>query len=103
MKIYSLSHLSQKEFDELLDRCIQRRKFFWLLSLTIILAPITLGFALYCSDRISFLRTGWRKSSPYGVCILHIIGGIFIPIIVVLLLNLIPFFGKIVLGAKIVH
>ncbi|MBU0997282.1 MAG: hypothetical protein KKE16_04470 [Firmicutes bacterium] len=103
MKSYSLSNLSQREYDELLTIWTKRRRIYWLLSLLIIPLPLTISFALFCNNNIAFLKSGGRRSSNTIVVLFYIIIGALFPIIIVPILRFIPFLGHAVLGTRILE
>ncbi len=103
MNTYSLSNLSQKEYNELLTKWRKRRNIYWLLSLLVIPAPLTVSFALFCNNNIAFLTSGGRHTSSGFTVLVHVVLGMFFPIIIVPILRFIPVFGHLVLGARIVE
>lgn len=101
MKTYSMSNLSQKEYNEVLAIWKKRRTIYWLLTLLAIPAPFTLSFALFCNNNIVYLTSGGRRTTPGIVAGFHIILGVFLPIIIVPILRFIPGLGHLVLGTKL--
>ena len=101
MKAYSMSNLSQKEYNELLTIWRKRRRIYWLLTLLVIPAPLTMSFALFCNNNIAYLTSGGRRTSNSITLFIHVILGILFPIVIVPILRFIPSFGHMVLGTKI--
>jgi hypothetical protein len=102
MKIYSLSNLSQREFDELYDLVRHRRNTYYLLSLMIVTAPFTMSFALYCNDILVGLRTGFRKKTSVMIYLVHNVVGLLFPLVILPICNHYKMIGNIVLSIRLV-
>ena len=101
MKTYSISNLSQREYNDLLVEWKKRRKLFYLLSLLIIPAPFTISAALFCNNNINYLISGGKRTSNFLVLVFHLIIGVMTPIIIVPIYSKTPI-GYLVLGSRIV-
>jgi len=103
MKSYSLSNLSERDYNELLIQWTKRRRTYLLLSLLLIPAVLTVSYAAFCHAQIVILRSGGRKRMSLAMSWVYIIIGGGIPLILVPIIRFIKPWGYSVLGTRLVN
>lgn len=101
MKMYSISHLSKDESTTLIEKFKKRRKEYWLISIFVLIAPISFGFALYCDDIILFLEGNLRIRSSKKRLWLYGFLGLGFSLFIAYLSHKIKWISNAVLGVKL--